>query len=128
MRRPRATVVATGLHWAAWLVAVWLFWSLSLTIGATEPAYGAAQVESEAIITQTDHSTSEDEATQQTSDSKPAHHTPIISPSVAAGRALRQFGGRILNMALEQGSHGPYYRVKLLQNGRVQVVHINAHP
>ncbi|KEZ76794.1 PepSY domain-containing protein [Salinisphaera hydrothermalis] len=51
---------------------------------------------------------------------------PAISPEQAAQRARKRFGGRVLNVILEQGPGGPYYRVKLLERGRVRVVDIDA--
>lgn len=51
---------------------------------------------------------------------------PAISPEQAAQRARKHFGGRVLNVVLEQGPGGPYYRVKLLERGRVRVVDIDA--
>lgn len=52
---------------------------------------------------------------------------PTIGPEQAAERARARFGGRVLNVILDQGPSGPYYRVKLLQNGRVRVVDVDAH-
>ncbi|MGN8157571.1 PepSY domain-containing protein [Salinisphaera sp. RV14] len=51
---------------------------------------------------------------------------PAITPEQAAQRARHRFGGRVLNVILEHGPGGPYYRVKLLENGRVRVVDIDA--
>ncbi|HET7313339.1 PepSY domain-containing protein [Salinisphaera sp.] len=50
----------------------------------------------------------------------------ITTPEQAAQRARARFGGRVLNVILEHGPGGPYYRVKLLKNGRVRVVDIDA--
>jgi uncharacterized membrane protein YkoI len=55
-------------------------------------------------------------------------HTPALTPGAAAGQALHQGDGRLLNVKLEHGSTGPYYRVKFLHKGRVHVVHIDAQP
>lgn len=52
--------------------------------------------------------------------------TPDLSPNQAADRARDKYGGRVLNVLLEHGPSGPYYRVKLLDSGRVRVVHIKA--
>lgn len=51
---------------------------------------------------------------------------PNVAPGEAARRARHKYGGRVLNVILEQGASGPYYRVKLLDGGRVRVVRINA--
>lgn len=51
---------------------------------------------------------------------------PNVAPAEAARRASREYGGRVLNVALEDGPGGPYYRVKLLDGGRVRVVHVEA--
>lgn len=51
---------------------------------------------------------------------------PAITPEQAAQRARDRFGGRVLNVILEHGPGGPYYRVKLLEHGRVRVVDIDA--
>ena len=51
---------------------------------------------------------------------------PAITPEQAAQRARDRFGGRVLNVILERGPGGPYYRVKLLEHGRVRVVDIDA--
>lgn len=53
-------------------------------------------------------------------------HDPELAPAQAARQARRQYGGRVLNVVLEQGPSGPYYRVKLLDEGRVRVVDIQA--
>jgi uncharacterized membrane protein YkoI len=49
-----------------------------------------------------------------------------VAPGEAARRASREYGGRVLNVVLEDGPGGPYYRVKLLDGGRVRVVHVEA--
>lgn len=51
---------------------------------------------------------------------------PNVAPGEAARRAAREYGGRVLNVVLEDGPGGPYYRVKLLDGGRVRVVHVEA--
>ena len=51
---------------------------------------------------------------------------PNVAPAEAARRASREYGGRVLNVVLEDGPGGPYYRVKLLDGGRVRVVHVEA--
>ena len=51
---------------------------------------------------------------------------PNVAPGEAARRASREYGGRVLNVVLEDGPGGPYYRVKLLDGGRVRVVHVEA--
>lgn len=51
---------------------------------------------------------------------------PNVAPGEAAQRASREYGGRVLNVVLEDGPGGPYYRVKLLDGGRVRVVHVEA--
>lgn len=56
----------------------------------------------------------------------PAGSTPQLSAFEAADRARGEYGGRVLNVMLEHGPAGPYYRVKLLDGGRVRVVHVNA--
>ncbi|MGB7757497.1 MAG: PepSY domain-containing protein [Salinisphaera sp.] len=55
-----------------------------------------------------------------------AQQSPAITPEQAAQRARDRFGGRVLNVILEHGPGGPYYRVKLLEHGRVRVVDIDA--
>jgi len=54
------------------------------------------------------------------------HRKPELAPAEAARRARKQHGGRVLNVVLEDGPSGPYYRVKLLDSGRVRVVDIQA--
>lgn len=56
-------------------------------------------------------------------DTQPA---PNVAPAEAARRASSEYGGRVLNVVLEHGPGGPYYRVKLLDGGRVRVVHVEA--
>lgn len=51
---------------------------------------------------------------------------PNVEPGEAARRASREYGGRVLNVVLEEGPGGPYYRVKLLDGGRVRIVHVEA--
>lgn len=52
---------------------------------------------------------------------------PNVAPGEAARRAANEYGGRVLNVVLADGPGGPYYRVKLLDGGRVRVVHVDAH-
>ncbi|AWN15169.1 hypothetical protein SALB1_0962 [Salinisphaera sp. LB1] len=66
-----------------------------------------------------------DRRRQQRQNSK-KQQRPAITPEQAAQRARHRFGGRVLNVILEHGPGGPYYRVKLLENGRVRVVDIDA--
>ena len=56
----------------------------------------------------------------------PRRHEPRLSSSQAAEIARQREGGRVLNVVLEHDSGEPYYRVKILERGRVQVVHIDA--
>ena len=51
---------------------------------------------------------------------------PRLSSSQAARIAREREGGKVLNVILEHGPSGPYYRVKILEQGRVQVVHVDA--
>ena len=55
-----------------------------------------------------------------------ARPEPNVAPAEAARRASREYGGRVLNVVLEDGPGGPYYRVKLLDGGRVHIVHVEA--
>ena len=57
---------------------------------------------------------------------KPRHGAPTVSSSQAARIARAREGGKVLNVVLEHGSSGPYYRVKILEHGRVQEVHVDA--
>jgi|GEM_PF-6426805 len=50
-----------------------------------------------------------------------------VSAAQAARNAHEEYGGRILNVTLNKDNEPPYYRVKLLRNGHVRVVHITAH-
>lgn len=50
-----------------------------------------------------------------------------ISAEEAARRAQSRYGGKVLSIELRQTPDGkPYYRVKLLSNGDVRVVRIDA--
>ncbi|HLQ85853.1 MAG TPA: PepSY domain-containing protein [Salinisphaeraceae bacterium] len=53
--------------------------------------------------------------------------TVNISAAEAAHAARSEYGGRILGVNLEEDVERPYYRVKLLRNGQLRVVYINAH-
>jgi len=55
-----------------------------------------------------------------------SERAPQLSAFEAADRARDEYGGRVLNVRLEHGPSGPYYRVKLLDGGRVRVVHVDA--
>lgn len=50
-----------------------------------------------------------------------------VTAAQAARAARHEYGGRILGVQLEDSAQAPYYRVKLLNGGRVLVVHITAH-
>lgn len=64
---------------------------------------------------------------QHVVDTASAGKVKLVAPGIAAGLARKESaGGRILNVVLEKGSSGPYYRVKLLHNGRVQAVLVDA--
>lgn len=54
------------------------------------------------------------------------HNAHLRSSSEAARIARDREGGRVLNVILEQGRDGPYYLVKILEQGRVRVVHVDA--
>src|SRR5699024_9694757 len=65
-------------------------------------------------------------------DSKKAPDTKQVVPiNVSAAQAARaarhEYGGKVLGVRLEAGDKAPYYRVRLLSGGRVQVVHVTAH-
>lgn len=51
---------------------------------------------------------------------------PTVSSSQAARIARGREGGKVLNVVLEHSPSGPYYRVKILEHGRVQEVHVDA--
>lgn|GEM_PF-1399183 len=65
-------------------------------------------------------------ATQRAENDNGQRLPPNVAPGEAARRATREYGGRVLNVVLEDGPGGPYYRVKLLDGGRVHVVHVEA--
>lgn len=50
-----------------------------------------------------------------------------VSPAEAARAARRDYGGRILSVVLVTGAETPYYRVRLLSDGQLRVVHVKAH-
>lgn len=50
-----------------------------------------------------------------------------VSAAQAARTARQEYGGKVLGVILEEDAHAPYYRVKLLDGGRVRVVHVSAH-
>lgn len=50
-----------------------------------------------------------------------------VSAAQAARAARHEYGGKVLAVRLEANGKAPYYRVKLLSGGRVQVVHVTAH-
>lgn len=65
-------------------------------------------------------------------DSKPRKNEPEsvpvnVSAAQAARAARQEYGGKVLGVILEADARAPYYRVKLLDGGRVRVVHVAAH-
>jgi uncharacterized membrane protein YkoI len=57
----------------------------------------------------------------------PQTRQAMISSETAALRAQARYGGRVLSVQLERPAAGaPFYRVKLLSNGNVRVVHVGA--
>jgi len=50
-----------------------------------------------------------------------------ISMNQAARRATKEYGGEVLSVILEQQARIPYYQIKLLESGKIRVVHITAH-
>lgn len=49
-----------------------------------------------------------------------------ISPAEAAERAVGQRGGKVLSVSLKRDGGSPYYKVKLIRQGTVEVVSIPA--
>jgi uncharacterized membrane protein YkoI len=57
----------------------------------------------------------------------PEGRTDLISRDAAALEAQSRYGGRVLSVDLERQTDGPpVYRVKLLSNGNVRVVSVDA--
>lgn len=50
-----------------------------------------------------------------------------VTAAQAARAARHEYGGKVLGVRLEANDKAPYYRVKLLSGGQVQVVHVTAH-
>lgn len=59
-------------------------------------------------------------------DKQASNAPPRITASDAARIARERVGGRLLNVMLEQGPDGPYYLVKILKQGRIRVVRVDA--
>lgn len=51
---------------------------------------------------------------------------PAFGPEEAAQRARQRFGGRVLDVTLARSPDGPYYRIRILEHGRVRIVDIDA--
>lgn len=88
----------------------------------------AALAASQVVLAATSHSRDQAHSSRgaQSDARAPSHAAPQLSPEQAADRAREEYGGRVLNVVLEHGSSGPYYRVKLLDGGRVRVAHVGA--
>lgn len=75
-------------------------------------------------------SASDTEGQEQPRPSEPCQssqkESPAQSTEEAASRARDEHNGRVLSVKLEHGQDGPYYRVKLLEQGRVRSVEIDA--
>ncbi len=57
----------------------------------------------------------------------PEAREDVISREAAALEAQAHYGGRVLSVELERPDSGPpFYRVKLLSNGNVRVVNVDA--
>ena len=112
-------------------VVVWLV-AAGAMIGAYQPAQAAPGFSGLDRDTLETLKRSDQRGKHPTLQAQPAErepgqdHQPRLSSREAAEIARRREGGKVLNVVLEHDSGGPYYRVKILERGRVQVVHINA--
>ena len=51
----------------------------------------------------------------------------LLSPSEAISIAEQQYGGKVLSIELIRSEGSPsYYRIKMISNGKVRIVRINA--
>lgn len=87
-------------------------------------ALAASQVVFAASSNSPDQALSDQSA--QVESPEPSRATPQLSPLEAADRARDKYGGHVLNVVLAHDASGPYYRVKLLDKGRVRVTHVSA--
>ncbi|WP_423822639.1 PepSY domain-containing protein [Salinisphaera sp. SPP-AMP-43] len=106
------------------LVVLWL-----LLAGATQAAATIQTAEYRAFqpaTAQPIDSRSREHSKHTGNNGNASRRQAAIAPETAAERARQRFGGRVLNVVLERGPGGPYYRVKILEHGRVRVVDIDA--
>lgn len=57
---------------------------------------------------------------------RPLKGTATITPAEAAERAVKKRGGKVLSVSLQGNGAAPYYKVKLIRQGTVEVVSIPA--
>lgn len=118
-RQAAATRYVAGSHRCLvtmqWIVALGLL--LFAALAASQVVFAAAS-----------HSSGHGQSSHGTQQESlaPSHAAPQLSPLEAADRARDKYGGHVLNVVLEHDSSGPYYRVKLLDKGRVRVTHVSA--
>ena len=94
--------------------------------GAAAPLKQAARTAAARVFKVDQTATDKQSPTTQKSRAARTSAAPNMAPGAAARRAQRRYGGRVLSVALEDGPGGSYYRVKLLDDGRVRVVHVEA--
>ena len=124
---PRAACVRRGV--AALFVMLVVF---SLTLGfyqtaQASPGFSGLDRDTLETLKRSDQRGKHPALPAQPDEREPhRRHEPSLSSSQAAEIARQREGGRVLNVVLEHDSGEPYYRVKILERGRVQVVHIDA--
>lgn len=59
----------------------------------------------------------------ETSESTPP--APNYSPADAADKVRARVGGQIMNVSTQQGDSGVIYNVKVLNSGRMKIIHVD---
>lgn len=66
-----------------------------------------------------------DHSTPREKKARPSPKQPRMTAEQAASQARDKYNGRVLSVTLEHDQDDPYYRVKILKQGRVRVVTID---
>ncbi|WP_147418167.1 PepSY domain-containing protein [Salinisphaera sp. Q1T1-3] len=146
MRAPRTADLASLHSWdgrhAAQLAVGGLLFLLSSAIAEASPGFVGLDPRTMQQVQHAEHDrsrasaqplslsdTKQHDQNQQKPEAKANTGAAVGISSADAARIARQrAGGRVLNVVLEDGPGGPYYLVKILEQGRVRVVHVDARP
>lgn len=57
----------------------------------------------------------------------PAAAAPLLTPAQAAALVRNQLGGQVMSVSSQSVESGVVYGVKLLNGGRMRIIHVDAH-